>query len=121
MPVISVISCRFGWGFQGDQANLAAVLPHWQQVDCSGSIQPEQMLEPFRNGCTGVLICACSHGKCHFQEGEWQCGKRVALLRELLAANGIDPCRLAIHFGIDPEGGSMEDILREHAEKLASL
>jgi coenzyme F420-reducing hydrogenase delta subunit len=121
MPRILLISCKFAWAHQGDKGKIAATLPVWEQVVCCGSIELERLLEPFRNGTEGVLILACPHGECHFQEGEWQCLKRVELLKGMLAANGIEPQRLSIHFGNDPEGDSMAVIVGEFAERLQSL
>lgn len=117
-PRIQVISCRFGWGYRGDKEVIAAAIPEWEQVVCCGSIEPERLLEPLAKGIDGILLFACPRGECHFQEGEWHCLKRLELLRELLAAHGIAPQRLAVHCGNDPEGESMAGIVRDFAQRL---
>lgn len=121
MSGIQIISCRFGWGYHGDQRRLANLLPDWEQVLCCGAIQPESLLKPFREGYDGVMIFACQHGECHFQEGEWQCHKRVEILKETVATHGIDPKRVIMHFGNDPEGVTMPAIVREFEEMVQSL
>lgn len=118
---ILVISCRFGWGYCGDKEHLTAQLGDWRSVDCAGSIEVEQLLGPFAIGFDGVLILACPRGECHFQDGEWQCLKRVELLRGMLAVQGIAPERLAIQFGNDPSGAGIADIVSDFAERLKTV
>jgi len=117
-PKILVISCDFAWGHQGDKESIVASLPLWERVVCCGSIEPEKLLDPFVKGVDGVLLFACRRGECHFQDGEWQCLKRVELMKKMLAAHAIAPQRLAIHFGNDPEGASMAGIVKDFAERL---
>ena len=116
---IQLFSCNFGWGYCGDREQLAASLGNWHSVDCCGSIEAEQILDAFAKGCSGVMILACRRGECHFQDGEWQCLKRVELIKPLLAAHGIRPERLHIDFGNDPEGESISGIVREFRSRLA--
>lgn len=121
LPQIMVISCRFGWGYQVKRDQIAAGVQAWEQVVCCGSIEPETLLEPLRMGVDGVLIFACPRGECHFQEGEWQCLKRVTLLQGFIDAHGINPQRLSIHFGNDPTGESIASLVKEFTERLKAL
>lgn len=116
---IMVLSCRFGWGYCGHRDAPADSPVSWMAVDCCGCIEPEQILDAFRDGRDGVLILACNRGGCHFQDGEWQCLKRVELLKPLLAAHGIRPERLCLLFGNDPAGASMPGLLEAFRRRLA--
>ncbi|GAM09905.1 F420-non-reducing hydrogenase iron-sulfur subunit D [Geobacter sp. OR-1] len=118
---IRIIACSFGWGYSGNLEQLTLDLPDLQCVVCCGSVGAEEILGPLHSGYDGVLLLACPMGECHFQDGEWQCLKRVGLLKALLSGYGLDPERLAVRFGNDPEGESIAAIAGEFAEKLAEL
>jgi coenzyme F420-reducing hydrogenase delta subunit len=118
---ILLFSCSFGWGYCGDRERLAASLGDWRNVTCCGSIEAEQILDAFANGCDGVLILACRRGECHFQDGEWQCLKRLEILKPLLSAHGIIPERLQIRFGNDPSGDTMPGIVQQFRMEVDRL
>jgi coenzyme F420-reducing hydrogenase delta subunit len=115
---ILLICCRFGWGYQGGLDSIPSETCKLLTVTCCGSIEVEQLLAPFRNGTDGVLILACPRAECHFQDGEWQCLKRIELLKGLLSAHGISPDRLCIRFGNDPEGKKIVGIVKQFRKSL---
>lgn len=118
-PRIVCFSCSFGWGYQGNEEQLAAHLPFWLPVTCCGSLEAEQILAAFRDGADQVLILACPDGECHFQDGNQQCHKRVELLKKLLHQHGIDPSRLRMEYGRDSSGGRIVDLVADMARKEA--
>lgn len=118
-PRIVCLFCAFGWGYQADRRETPSA--PWVPVVCTGRIDAEQLLELYRDGADGVLILGCPDGECHFQEGNHQCRKRLALLRPLLAAEGVDPARLAAFFGRDPAGERIPVLMAELAAEIATL
>jgi coenzyme F420-reducing hydrogenase delta subunit len=114
-------SCTFSWAYLADRADLARRLPGWTPVACTGKVDPEQILQLFRDGVDGVLILGCPDEECHFQEGNYQLRKRMELLRSVLAAHRIDPRRLEMLFARDPEGSRLEGLLAEAGARLTRL
>jgi len=108
-PKLVCFSCKFGWGYLADQAELAAALPRWVPVICSGKVDVETILRAFRDGADGVLILGCPDGHCHFQDGNFQLQKRLTLLGKVLAQFDIDPRRVRTVFAYDPEGKTIAE------------
>lgn len=113
---ILIIYCGFGW-INEQSADLPPENCSLLPVTCCGSIDENLLLQPFRDGIAGILILACPQGECHFQNGEWQCLKRVELLKKLLEANRIPPDRLSIRLG-NTDGKSMSEIAKQFKSGL---
>ena len=120
-PRIVCLSCAFGWGYQAERRQLAEAVRHWLPVVCSGRIEAEQLLALFRSGADGVLILGCPEGECHFQEGNHQLRKRLALLHSLMAAQGVEPARLTTFFGRDPSGERIAELVAKMAAEIRPL
>ncbi|OHB29007.1 MAG: hypothetical protein A2X84_14625 [Desulfuromonadaceae bacterium GWC2_58_13] len=117
-PKLVCFSCKFGWGYVADQGSLAAALPRWVPIICSGKIEVETILHAFREGADGILILGCPDGQCHFQDGNYQLQKRMTLLGKVLDQFGIDHRRVRTVFALDPEGKS---IVKRCAEMIGEL
>lgn len=120
-PRIVCFSCSFSWGYLADTAQLAEQLPDWTVVPCCGRIEPQQILTAFTQGAAGVLVAGCASGECHFQDGNLQLRKRVALLHQVLAAHGVNPERLVTHFDRDPEGTKLVALVATFRAALVTL
>ena len=120
-PKVVCFSCSFGWGYLAEAVNLAERIPNWVPVVCGGKIEAEQILAAFRRGADGVLVAVCGIGECHFQDGNLQLGKRVSLLKTVLAAQGIAADRLQVIFSRDPAGDELPRILLEFSRHLTDL
>jgi len=57
---------------------------------CSSRVDPEHILNAFKNGADGVLIGGCHIGDCHYQSGNIQTLKRIKLLKMLIKDIGIN-------------------------------
>lgn len=119
-PKLVCFSCKFGWGYVGGDGALAKV-KNLVPVICSGKVDTTHVIEAFRRGADGVLILGCPEGECHFQIGNYQARKRMALLRKTLKAFGIDPERLMIRLDIDPEGEKMSFVVDEMNRRIRQL
>lgn len=115
---IVCFSCTFSWGYLADNALLADQHADWAAILCCGCIEPQQILAAFAQGAAGVLVAGCGNGECHFQDGNLQWRKRVALLRQVLVAHGIRPERLATHFGRDPAGAKLLTLVADFRSTL---
>jgi F420-non-reducing hydrogenase iron-sulfur subunit len=96
--------------------NLRAI-----RVMCSGRVDPVFILRAFELGADGVLVAGCHPGDCHYAEGNYKTMRRVALLRTLLAARGIDPRRLRLEWVSAAEGEKWARVVNEMTEQLRAL
>ncbi len=120
-PKLVCFSCQFGWGYLADQLELAASLPHWIPVLCSGKVDIETIMHAFVEGADGVLILGCPDGQCHFQDGNYQLQKRLTLLQKVLEQFSIDGRRVRSVFAFDPEGKTMLERSVEMINELKQL
>lgn len=91
------------------------------RVMCSGRVEPAFVLEAFRGGADGVLICGCHLGDCHYLNGNHHAVARHALLRRALEPFGIsaERCRLA-HVSA-AEGEAFAEVVRDMTRRLREL
>ena len=120
-PKMVCFSCRFGWGYVGNNAELSAQIKNWIPIICSGKIDSTHILDAFRQGADGVLILGCPEGDCHYQDGNFEARKRVLLLRKMLASFGIEPERVRIELSTDPEGKTIPQLVRDMGQTLKKL
>lgn len=88
------------------------------RVKCGGRIDTQLILESFRKGFDGVVVCVCKEGHCRNIVGNIDLGRRANLFREILRSRGIDPERLLI-LGVSPcEGSTCINKTTEHFANL---
>ena len=91
------------------------------RVMCSGRVDPTFVLESFRKGADGVLICGCHPGDCHYHEGNYKCLRRFHLLKKYIKEMGIDENRLRLEWVSASEGREFADLADEMAEQVRKL
>jgi F420-non-reducing hydrogenase iron-sulfur subunit len=91
------------------------------RVMCSGRIDPQFMLAAFREGADGVLIGGCHPGDCHYQEGNYKCLRRFALLKRVVKALGIEPERLRLEWISASEGDKVQRVINEMTTQVRRL
>jgi coenzyme F420-reducing hydrogenase delta subunit len=91
------------------------------RVMCSGRVEPEFVLQAFREGAEGVLILGCHPGDCHYKQGNYKALGRAALLRRMLAQFGIEPERLRLDWASASEGERFVKIVTEMEATVARL
>jgi len=120
-PKLVCFSCKFGWGYLGDEAKLHAQIKNWVPIICSGKVDATHIVDAFKAGADGVLILGCPEGDCHYQDGNFEAKKRVYLLQKVLAAYGIEPERLKIELSMDPEGKKIPELVKRMSENIKKL
>ena len=88
---------------------------------CSGRIDPQFLLAAFREGADGVLIGGCHPGDCHYQEGNYKCLRRFALLKRVTKALGIEPERLRLEWISASEGDKVQRVINEMTAQVRRL
>jgi F420-non-reducing hydrogenase iron-sulfur subunit len=91
------------------------------RVMCSGRIEPTFVLEAFRQGADGVLICGCHPGDCHYQSGNYKCLRRYLLLKKYITEMGIEEERLSLEWISASEGRQFAFLVDQYTEKIKNL
>jgi len=91
------------------------------RVMCSGRVDPAFILDAFRRGADGVLICGCHPGDCHYIEGNYKCMRRMPLTQLLLQELGIDRNRMRLEWVSASEGGRFQEVITEFTEQIRAL
>ena len=91
------------------------------RVMCSGRVDPGFILDAFRAGADGVLVCGCHPGDCHYVEGNYKCMRRIPLTKLVLGKMGIDANRLRLEWVSASEGSRFKDVVTEFTEQIRTL
>ena len=91
------------------------------RVMCSGRIEPTFVLQAFRAGADGVILCGCHPGDCHYQEGNYKCLRRYHLISKYLEQLGINPERLHLAWISASEGKQFAELANQFSEKIKML
>jgi F420-non-reducing hydrogenase iron-sulfur subunit len=88
---------------------------------CSGAVSPLYIISALKKGADGVFIGGCHIGDCHYQRGNHSTLKRVAIVKPLLEALGIDPRRLRLEWISASEGPQFSKVLAEFVDQIKEL
>lgn len=88
---------------------------------CSGMVNPDLILRAFSKGADGVLVIGCHLGECHYLEGNYMAGKRIAVLKKLLAFSGINPDRLRVDWLSSAEAPTFVRVVTEFSGQIKAL
>lgn len=91
------------------------------RVMCSGSVEPEHILEAFREGADGVFIGGCHFGDCHYESGNYKTLRKVLLTRKLLSQLGLEPQRLRLEWVSAAEGQRFSQVVTDLVEEIKRL
>ena len=120
-PKLVCFSCRFGWGFLGNEAELSSQIKNWIPIICSGKLDTAHIVDAFKHGADGVLVLGCPEGECHYQDGNYEAKKRIYLLHKVLASYGIEPDRVRIEMSLDPEGKTIPKLVKTMSDTIKQL
>ena len=88
---------------------------------CSGRVDPTFVLESFKKGADGVLICGCHPGDCHYHEGNYKCLRRYKLIKKYITQMGIEPERLHLEWISASEGKQFAGLVDSFTERIREL
>ena len=97
-------------------ANLRVI-----RVMCSGRIDPQHVVQTFKEGADGVLILGCHPGDCHYKEGNLHAFKRHMVLKNVLKEFGIEEERLRLDWISANEGDKFARVVSEIVEDVRKL
>jgi len=91
------------------------------KVMCSGRVDPQFVLEAFRNGADGVLVAGCHPGDCHYIEGNYKALRRITLMKRMLEKFGIEKERVRLEWISASEATRFAQIANEMVEQIKAL
>ena len=91
------------------------------RVMCSGRVDPQFVLQAFRDGADGVIILACHPGDCHYKEGNYRAVQRHRMFVRLLEQFGIDGRRCRFEYVSASEGEKFVAVIKETVNTIAAL
>ncbi len=91
------------------------------RVMCSGRVDPGFILDAFRNGADGVLVCGCHIGDCHYVNGNHKCIRRIPLTKKILQGMGIPPERLRLEWVSASEGARFQEVVTDFTEQIRTM
>ncbi len=91
------------------------------RIMCTGRINPEFILDAFKQGFDGVFIGGCHPGDCHYIDGNIKAHKRIALLKEVLRGLGLKPQRLRLEWISASEGRTFASAITDFVNELKQL
>lgn len=97
-------------------ANLKIV-----RVMCSGRVDPQFILEAFKDGADGVLVLGCHPGDCHYKDGNYNMLRRLTLLKKMLEQFGIEKERLMLDWVSASEAEKFIKVVKDMTVKIRKL
>lgn len=91
------------------------------KVMCSGRVDPQFILEAFRDGADGVLVAGCHPGECHYTDGNIKTLRRMALLRRILESLSIEKERFRMEWISAAESAKFVKVAHEMVEQIRAL
>jgi F420-non-reducing hydrogenase iron-sulfur subunit len=91
------------------------------RVMCSGRIDPQFVVNAFKEGADGVIILGCHPGDCHYKEGNYKALKKFTLLKKTLSQLGIGEERLRLDWVSASEADKFVRVIKEMVEKIKEL
>ncbi|NHI92235.1 MAG: hydrogenase iron-sulfur subunit [Candidatus Lokiarchaeota archaeon] len=91
------------------------------RIMCSGRVQPSFILESFKNGADGVLVCGCHIGDCHYISGNEYAENRFKKTQQIIETLGIDPKRIRLEWVSAAEGAKFAGVVDSFVKQLQEL
>ena len=91
------------------------------RVMCSGSLNPEHILEAFKLGADGVFVGGCHFGDCHYMSGNYRTYGKILLLKNMLLQFGIEQERLRLEWVSAAEGQKFGQVITEFTNEIKQL
>lgn len=91
------------------------------ELPCTGRLDPLEVLHAFEAGADGVMVAGCLEGDCHFQEGNLNARRRVARIKGLLKAVGLEEDRIRMFNLSSAMGKQFAEAAAEMTAQVAGL
>ena len=88
---------------------------------CSGRVDPQFVLEAFKQGADGVLVAGCHPGDCHYVNGNMKTLRRMTVLKKMLKDLGIEEERFRLEWISASEATKWVQVANEMVEKMLKI
>ena len=125
-PQIIVFACNWCSYAGADMAGVTRLQypPNVRiiRVMCSGRIELEFILNAFKQGADGVLICGCHPGDCHYLTGNENARNLIEdVAYPIVSCLGIGRERLSLEWVSASEGPRFAELMTEFTEHIKAL
>jgi len=90
---------------------------HPIRVMCSGTVDPVYLIKALLSGADAVLVGGCHPGDCHYVSGNYKARRRIAMLKEIFKALGLEEDRIWARWISASEGQEFARTVREITEE----
>lgn len=97
-------------------ANLRAI-----RIPCTGRMNPNFILQAFRQGADGVWVSGCHPGDCHYIAGNLYARRRFTIFKNLLEYAGLEPGRLHFSWISSAEASKFQQTVIEVTDTVRAL
>lgn len=91
------------------------------QVPCTGRVDVLHLMKAMEDGADGIYVAGCMEGECHFIAGNLRAKRRVAYVKGLLSAIGIEPERVEMYNLSSAMGPRFAEIATEMTERIREI
>ncbi len=91
------------------------------RVMCSGRVDPQFVMDAFREGADGVMVLGCHPGDCHYRNGNMKALRRFRIFETLLAQLGIEPGRFRLDWVGAGEAERLQAVTTSFTESVRAL
>jgi F420-non-reducing hydrogenase iron-sulfur subunit len=124
-PKIIVFCCNWCSYAGADLAGVGRLQmnPNFRVIRtmCSARIDPQFVLEAFRDGADGVMVAGCHPGDCHYIGGNYKTRKRYFLLKKMLKQLGVEEERFELQWVSAAESKKFQDVINAFCERVEKL
>jgi len=90
---------------------------HPIRVMCSGTVDPAYIIKTLLSGADAVLVGGCHPGDCHYVSGNLKARRRIAMLKSIFEALGLEEERIWARWISASEGRKFADTVTEITEE----
>lgn len=90
---------------------------HPIRVMCSSTVDPVYLIKALLSGADAVMVGGCWPGDCHYVSGNYKARRRIAMLKAIFEALGLDDNRIWMRWISASEGPEFAQAVREITEE----
>jgi F420-non-reducing hydrogenase iron-sulfur subunit len=91
------------------------------RVMCSGRVDPQFVMQAFREGADGVMVLGCHPGDCHYRNGNHKALRRFKLFETMLSQFGIEKKRFRLDWVAAGEAAKFAAVTSEMTTTIKAL
>jgi coenzyme F420-reducing hydrogenase delta subunit len=91
------------------------------RIPCTGRMNPNFILQAFRQGVDGVWVSGCHPGDCHYIAGNLYARRRFTIFKKLLEYCGLEEGRLHFSWISSAEATKFQQTVIEVTESVRTL